>query len=78
MSNIEGYLLVAPLEPRRCQGCAFVCPAVGGCEIRGHDTGRRCSSMYNPDAQDSIYIADTDEAKAQYARLRLLGVDYGG
>jgi hypothetical protein len=66
-SNIEGYLLVTPLQPRRCQGCAFV--DSGGCEIRNQE--RRCSPAYADDATDSIYIADTDEARAVYTRARL-------
>ena len=75
MSNIKGYILVASLLSGRCVGCSFY-SAVGGCEIRGHDTERRCSPNYSLDAQDSIYIADTDEARAAYARLRLLGADH--
>ncbi len=69
MSNIEGYILVPPLEPRRCLGCAFF--FVGGCERREKE--RRCNPCYSPGAQDSIYIEDTVEAKVAYTRCRLLG-----
>jgi hypothetical protein len=67
-SNIEGYLLVAPLESKQCQGCAFfgTSPA---CKARNRV--RRCSPAYSDDATDSIYIEDTDEAKMAYIRARL-------
>jgi len=72
-SNIEGYLLVAPLQPRRCEGCAFLGTGVAaysdGCGARNRV--RRCSPSYAGDATDSIYIEDTDEAKVAYTRARL-------
>jgi len=72
-SNIEGYLLVAPLQPRRCGGCAFLGTGVAaysdGCGAR--NKVRRCSPTYDDGAEDSIYIEDTDEAKARYAAARL-------
>jgi hypothetical protein len=74
MSNLPGYILVATLLSGRCVGCSFY-SAVGGCEIRGVKE-RRCSPNYNADAQDSIYIADNDEARTVYARRRLLGADH--
>ena len=73
MSNIEGYLLVAPVEPRRCQGCAFLgageASHTDGCGARSLD--RWCSPNYHDGATDSIYIEDTDEAKVAYTRARL-------
>jgi hypothetical protein len=72
-SNIEGYLLVAPLESKRCEGCAFLGTGVAshydGCVAR--DRVRRCSPSYDDGAEDSIYIEDTDEAKVAYVRARL-------
>jgi hypothetical protein len=72
-SNIEGYLLVASLEPKRCSGCAFLGTGVAshtdGCGARNRV--RRCSPTYADDAEDSIYIEDTDEAKMAYIRARL-------
>jgi hypothetical protein len=72
-SNIEGYLLVAPLKPKRCEGCAFLGTGVAshtdGCGARNRV--RLCSPPYYDGAEDSIYIEDTDEAKAAYVRARL-------
>jgi hypothetical protein len=72
-SNIEGYILVPSVLPQRCQGCAFLGTGVAshtdGCGARYLD--RRCSRAYDDGAEDSIYIEDTDEAKAAYARARL-------
>ena len=72
-SNIEGYLLVAPLQPRRCGGCAFLGTGVAaysdGCGARNRV--RRCSPTYDDGAEDSIYIEDTDAAKVAYTRARL-------
>jgi hypothetical protein len=72
-SNIGGYLLVAPLESKRCDGCAFLGTGVAshtdGCGARYLD--RRCTPAYDDGAEDSIYIEDTDEAKAAYVRARL-------
>jgi hypothetical protein len=62
LSNIEGYLLVPSVLPQRCIGCVFA----GKCAFLQEKTAKMCM-----DDQDSIYIEDTDEAKAAYVRARL-------
>jgi hypothetical protein len=65
MSNIEGYLLVPSVLPQWCIGCVF---AGNGpkCTFPQEKIAKMCMAD-----QDSIYIEDTDEAKAAYVRARL-------
>jgi hypothetical protein len=76
MSNIEGYLLVPSVLPQRCIGCVFAGMLAGigpTCTFSQKKIAKMCMAD-----QDSIYIEDTDEAKAVYARRRLLGADHAG
>ncbi len=76
MSNIEGYLLVPSVLPQRCIGCVFARMLAGSspnCTFPHREFVKMCMAD-----QDSIYIEDTDEARAAYARRRLLGADHAG